>query len=105
MLSIELAGRLLSESRHLHPIDLESAPLDGINDFPNMRVGVWLDHSESSLGVDFKFSPGGHVAIVNDLEESRVNCDLSSDVQVLLSETLTGTSLQKHPLVFHIKHL
>lgn len=83
VLSVEGLSRLPAEARHLKLIDHEPLALNKINNLAHLSVAVRLDHGERSLSLLFEVSTSGHIAIIDDFQDTREDRDLCPNEKVV----------------------
>ncbi len=79
----ELSSSILIKSNHLGPVDDESILRDGIENFSNEHVAVWLDKRECALTSLFKSCACENISVISNLEKAPVNCSPTADIKIV----------------------
>lgn len=103
--SIKYWSSVWGKFEHLQSVNLKSFFLNSLNDFSNMKIGVWFYHSISFLSFWLKSSPSIQVRILLNNQLSWVDSDGRADVKVFGSNASNLSSFEEESSVFNIKLL
>jgi len=104
MLSVELLRSLAREFRHFDFVNHKSFRLNCFNNFTDVLVAVWLDHSKRRLALNLELSLRGNITILLDNQDAAENCNSCSNEKVRQLEAWNFDSLQEDALLLLVIH-
>jgi hypothetical protein len=89
---------------HLQFTNRETLLLNRINDFTNILIRAWLNHTEGTFSFRALFSLGCNITVLNDPNDSRMDCDISSNVEISKLYIWCFDSLEEYTAHFLVIH-
>ena len=105
MLLVEFSNGLVRKFRHLELRNLETGSVDFVKDLSEALVGMRLYHSKGSCTSLFETVACSHIAIVGDFHDTREDCYLSANVEILKLNAGYLNFFQEDARVFYVVHL
>ena len=104
MFPIKDRSGFFCEFGHFKFVNREAFGLDGVDDFANVLIWAWFNHSKGSWAAFILFASGGEITIGYDMKHSAEDCNLSSNKQIIKFHFWHFNPLKENLLYFLIIH-